>query len=577
MLPVSSNAQSHKKSRYPTADGIGTTAYPPSVPPESQQKVKKKKKRSSRGSSSKRHGRKTPRNNIILTLVGLWAQIAACWALYMLVFACPPDSRLDAHAPAVCRRGDALKVYLEPHVRPHYDTYVQPHIDSLRPYYDQTMHVYHTYGHPIVSRAQVYGQRYVVPSGKAAQRQATALWMKRVQPVFNNQYEKYLASHVNAVTTTYRRHVQPVVIRLQKTREMLYDSYIDPMYRKIRPYLDATGARMQHYYMKYAHPRVQRIGRWFELQYRYRVFPQIRLMYYKHFAPQMLRLKSFFPHRSKANSIIKDAQETISSVSATEAASMVAEPTPVSDDLNLVPEAEQRSSDAKVIRATIETWRQKIKDAEDEAIQFLNDQSTEVFGDWIHHQSEICGDLTLQLEGITERALFSIESLIISEASATTDESEERLIQKTRESGQEIRDGGVEIRSHVQDVRNEWVARQLGITNQAVAIVNQVYEAANEAVGKDYASLSVSNQDWINYHQLKDLAMESVKRVEASASMSFITGVDQLKSRTESQVNSISKDAAQKLKALRSVGKDKIIRHDASSDFGKSECAACPS
>ena len=78
----------------------------------------------------------------------------------------------------------------------------------------------------------------------------------------------------------------------------------------------------------------------------------------------------------------------------------------------------------------------------------------------------------------------------------------------------------------------------------------------------------ITYNDWQQYHGLADMTNTIKQRIHASGAGEHFAIIAEIQESAENKVNTISKDAANKLSKLKEIGRDKILSGDDSENFG---------
>ena len=99
--------------------------------------------------------------------------------------------------------------------------------------------------------------------------------------------------------------------------------------------------------------------------------------------------------------------------------------------------------------------------------------------------------------------------------------------------------------------------------------MDEVVGEAQTEIGNLWMWLAdITYYDWQEYHGLTDMTNTIKQRIHASGAGEHFTKMAEIQESAENNVNTISKDAANKLAELKEIGREKILLGDDSENFG---------
>src|SRR5208282_766267 len=78
----------------------------------------------------------------------------------------------------------------------------------------------------------------------------------------------------------------------------------------------------------------------------------------------------------------------------------------------------------------------------------------------------------------------------------------------------------------------------------------------------------ITYKDWQQYHGLQDMTNTIKQRIHLAGTGGHFDIMAEIQENAEAEINTIAKDAANKLSELKEIGKEKILLDDDSENFG---------
>ena len=198
---------------------------------------------------------------------------------------------LTDNSPRVCKPYTEARSYIAPHVKPFYDLYASPYVETARPYAGKfNQHVYHpsitfgeqiynAYGAPRVNQIREYTydqwEQTLKPRIDAAQAQAI------------RQYESTLApqvSKVSAAATPYYDGAKENVLQI-------YNEQIIHAYTKSRPYAEKIYGYVHNVAIESGLPYAQLAWTSTVVFIDRSLWPWLRVLYGENVEPQLFRIR----------------------------------------------------------------------------------------------------------------------------------------------------------------------------------------------------------------------------------------------------------------------------------------------
>lgn len=512
------------------------------------------------------------------------------YSIITVIFRCPtsPDLLNDT-SPKICKPYFQVKSTLAPYVVPHYDTFVAPHVDSVKPYYN-------ILDKNVITPAAFYGKKYGAPRVAQAQAFGKAHWEKRIQPqvsklhaVALQQYNKTLAPHIQSVSAA----TGPYAKFAKDNALQTYYASILPAYTALQPYAQHAYTLGSNFtvdtgipYAKWAlDSGIVFLDR--------TVWPKVKILYGENVEPQLVRIGERlgrYRDGKRLKAIIEevDVSSSASSVSSTSSSisssvesahttsvystSSVTTPSPSVSSTNAantpVSEDEQRVIAKKIVADDLKTWQEKFAKAADQGSDELDHRITEITDRAIQKQAQGVGKAHLiLLEETVKSEVRSLKRAIISIV---------KLQYKVDDINSSVRKAGISIRDKAQAVRtwrksfdrdtNELVAKAAEDTFQ---IIDHIRDLGLQEIGMRWAwTDGITHKDWAKYHALKNKFDEWRHNVEEVATAHpGLASARAASEDIESRAMAIAEDAAKELSRLKETGKWKLSAGDASDDF----------
>jgi hypothetical protein len=433
-------------------------------------------------------------------------RLLAWYAIYMILWACPPNALSDPSAPVVCQRYDTIKQTILPHVRPYYDTYAEPHLAKIHPYLSKGQEYYEQFGAPTVAKGQDLWVNKASPRIKHGYSVVSEKYFAHVHPLLDRTvlrksregYSKYLDPHVQIVYRYCNESVYPHLHTLQGKALNLYTERIVPAYNATAPRVQFILATVENNYAKHVEPRVHAALKWIMRQINQVIIPRLKMLWAAHVQPQLDRIvdKLFRNREAKqmASKISEDElvaqrynfgslsecsetvdevsdepEETVESIEPDEDVSPT--PEPIEDfDLLLEPDdqpvisaqpgptiiKDERPALNRPVQvdALLTTWRTSIRNAgmkaEEEFIAAVHD----IFRTEKERENVVIRNMLLELNNTIQTELISLRNTImhLAKKGKATEKNDPRLQEfndKLIASRKKIRNHAVEIRSAI--------------------------------------------------------------------------------------------------------------------------------
>jgi len=289
---------------------------------------------------------------------------------------------------------------------------------------------------------------------------------------------------------------------------------------------------------------------------------------------------------AKATASAASLSSIISSVSA-EAASAK---TSASSQAAGANEGETGDSEAKkptkeeireIIKADLVSWKVKFGAATEKAARDLNSQIDEILIEARNRQEIHVLKEIQSLEELIEREFSFLKNVVKELARPVVSEkgeehqqtSEETFAAKSKKSGIKIRDKAQSIRVEGQQFLSNVYADVVKAADNHLEGLDSVLDLAMQELGMKWAWMDyVTYKDWQKYHELKK-DFETLRRnvVAAAQRNKKLTEITRwTENDWEGKATEIAKEAADKLKRLKTVSRRKIQLSDPSDDFSES-------
>ncbi len=486
---------------------------------------------------------------------------------------------------------------MTPHVSPYYEKYAASYAESAKPYYNTLdKHVY--------TPTKFYAAKYGAPRVQQAQAIGEAQWEKQVQPqltklnsLYKQQYDKYLAAHVNKASEVAGPYYK---FASDNARQTFYASIL-PTYEVLKPHGLKAFEFGRHHTVNTVYPHAKvASGHVYNLIER-NILPKIRILYGEHVEPQLLRISerlgryrdgkkikavvagvdssasasSRTSSPSSKQSTVIARTTTTSTISSVLAKSTSTTTSTVSDAHETVApaktpltEAEQHDHAQKIVADDLKIWQQKFSKATDEGSKELETRIAEITERAIEKQARTVGKAHLiRLEETVASEIKALKKSILSIVKLKY--SNDDIDRAVRKAGLSIRDKAQAVRDWRQKYDNEVNDLVAKAAEDTFQIIDHIRDLGLQEIGMRWAWIDgITHKDWVKYHQLKNKFDEWRQEVEEIATQH--PGLN--KSRRESEdiesgAMDVAEEVAKELARVKETGKWKLQTGDTSDDW----------
>ncbi|RMZ75783.1 hypothetical protein DV738_g5301, partial [Chaetothyriales sp. CBS 135597] len=551
-------------------------------------------------------------------LISATARLALWYALFTIIFVCPSDPaqlQVDTSRPQICKPYLTLRVYVEPHVQPYYDTYASPYVEQARPYVEEAnirvvapavaivKKNFDTYAAPHLNTARVYGHHQwdtvVRPQLAQAQAQAADL------------YQANLAPHVSKASELSQPYYTAAIEAADKLRK----NHILPAYQLSQPHV-ANAINSSHHFVFYQASPLLHHG-WISVQTYVdsHVWPFVKGLYIDNVRPQLVMISeriAEYQESRKTRVAINDDGENVhvpepSAESGVPAASRSAS---ALDDLFALGEedssslASSASSAApsssvqpqvrEVVYATDEStsedlrkWQEKFALAADKGTDELKARVSEIASSLVQSDIEGLGKpLASALKLTAEQETSSVKTKIKSVAASLSKDAsaeevasaESEVIKAVRTSGLAVKERAIEVREWAKKFEAQLNQQVNAATDSTLEVLDGIRDLGLQEVGMRWAwSEGVTYKHWAKYHELRKTLDTWRQEVHETALQNeYAVGARATAREILEDTMAHTEEAAKLLIKLREAAKWKIRARDESDDFEPREIPPVP-
>jgi hypothetical protein len=496
-------------------------------------------------------------------------------------------SDLSDDSPKICKPYLQLRAQVDPHVEPHYNTYVKPYVDRSRPYVDRfnkniytpastfTKLNYGIYGAPQVARIQSF---------------AEDTWSSTVKPRLElrrewlrSQYDQKLSPHVNQVTVA----TEPYVTRAKSEVIDIYESTLVPAFTKTLPYVQSAYNRGHYITMTVILPYVHTAEQSTMAFLSRRVWPQLVIVYGENVEPQLMKISERLGRYKDS----KKLQAAVNEMDTSSNTSLTAKPTAATSSASSaasvavpnastpVPTQEEKEADTREkIESDLKTWQEKFAKAADKGAEDLQERVKEITSRQIDSQAHVVGKAHLiRLEETASKSIGNLKEQINDAVKGLSDEADEKdedatyeeILKDIRAAGSTVREKAQAVRTWKQKYDNDTVSLVQAALQSTYNVIDNIRDLGLQEIGMRWAWMEgVTYQDWSKYHDLKSTFDEWRNGVEKVALDH--TGLKSAREEGEAIQESgmeTAEKAAKELARLKEVARWKVASRDSSDDF----------
>lgn len=213
------------------------------------------------------------------------------YTLITALFRCPSSLvDLTAESPRVCKPYLEARSYITPHVKPLYDTYASPYVESVRPYAENfNQHVFN----PSISFGEEIYKAYGAPRVGQIREYTYNQWEQTLKPRVDavqaqaiRQYESTLAPQVSKLSTA----ATPYYDVAKENVLQIYNERIVVAYVTSRPYAEKIYGYAHGTAIESGLPYAQSVWASTIVFVDRTLWPRLRILYGENVEPQLFRI-----------------------------------------------------------------------------------------------------------------------------------------------------------------------------------------------------------------------------------------------------------------------------------------------
>lgn len=237
-----------------------------------------------------------------------------------------------------------------------------------------------------------------------------------------------------------------------------------------------------------------------------------------------------------------------------------------------------KPEEREIIKEDLKIWTSKFDNAAEKALADLKSQIDELTDKAFHAKEKPVAkdlhNLRATVEGGFEQLKKEIVAIVTPLSQDSTEEektaAQDKLFAATRKVGVQVRDQAQAIRKEAERFLAKVYDDVSEVADSNLEIIDNIHDIGVQELGMKWAWMEYVNyKDWKKFHELKksfpDSRVKLIKSAESNDKLSEIT--QWVESDWEGEATEIARSAAEELKRLKSLGKQKIELADASDDF----------